>query len=59
MADPPSIAGAENCIIPPELMPVATKLVGASETVPTEGVTDTAVDAQDAPTELIALILIL
>jgi hypothetical protein len=40
-------------------MPLATKLVGASGTVPTDGVKETPGDAQDAPTELIALILML
>ena len=48
-----------NCIIPPVLIGVTTKLVGASGTVPNDGVTDTDDDAQDAPTKLIALILIL
>jgi hypothetical protein len=40
-------------------MPVATKLIGASGTVPTDGVEETSDDGQDAPTELIALILML
>ena len=59
MSAPPSFVGAENCNNPPVLMPEATKLVGASGTVPTDGVKETPDDAQDAPTELIALILML
>jgi hypothetical protein len=40
-------------------MLVATKLVGASGNVETDGVKETPDDEQEAPTELIALILML
>jgi hypothetical protein len=45
--------------MPPVLIGVTTKLVGASATVPKTGVADTAAEAQEVPTEFMALIFIL
>jgi hypothetical protein len=45
--------------MPPVLIGVTIKFVGASGTVPNNGVTATADDAQEDPTELSDLILML
>jgi hypothetical protein len=59
MAEPPSFTGAVNHMIPPVLIGVTIKFVGASATEPNAGVTDNADDGQDVPIEFIALILML